>query len=96
MLRTAGFGTFFNTSTTNKTIQYVGFSFVDNTDQVQTGRFPGEDSLSIAEQMQQAVDTWEGGLRTTGGALDPTKSHWYLIDFIWEDRKWRMACKDKH
>jgi hypothetical protein len=96
MLRTAGFGTFFKTSISGKQIRYVGFSFVGNTDQVQTGRFPGEDCNSIAEQMQMAVDEWEGGLRATGGALDPKKSHWYLIDFIWQFGEWRLARKDEH
>jgi hypothetical protein len=96
MLRTAGFGTFFKTSISSKKISYVGFSFVDDTDQVQTGRFPGEDCNSIAEQMQLAVDEWEGGLRATGGALDPKKSHWYLIDFVWQFGEWRLARKDEH
>jgi hypothetical protein len=82
MLCTAGFGIFFQTSISGKKVSYVGFPFVDNTNQVQTGRFPGEDCDSIAEQMQLTVDEWEGGLRATGGALDPKKSHWYLIDFI--------------
>jgi hypothetical protein len=29
------------------------------------------------------MDTWEGGIRATGGALEPSKSHWYLLDFKW-------------
>jgi hypothetical protein len=96
MLRTAGFGTFFQKTISGKKVSYVGFSFVDDTNQVQTGCFPGEDCNSIAEQMQLAVNKWEGGLCATGGALDPKKLHWYLINFIWQFGKWRMARKDEH
>ena len=94
MLRAEGFGTFFHTAISGKTIKYVGFSFVDDTDQVQTGRYEGETSASIVDQMQQAVNMWEGGLSATGGALDPSKSHWYLIDFVWEHGEWRFARKE--
>ena len=44
--------------------------------------------------MQAAVDHWEGGLKATGGALVPSKSYWYLIDFIWTRDKWRYATQD--
>ena len=27
---------------------------------------------------------WEGGLRASGGALVPEKSHWYLLQFRWD------------
>ena len=35
-------------------------------------------------QMQASLDMWEGGLRASGGALVPEKSHWYLIKFLWD------------
>ena len=41
--------------------------------------------------MQQALNSWEEGLRLTGGALAPDKCCWYLIDFVWEDGCWRYA-----
>ena len=34
--------------------------------------------------MQASVNMWEGGLRASGGALVPSKSHWYLIKFLWD------------
>ena len=95
VLRSEGYGTFFKTAITGKDLKFVGFSFVDDTDQVQTGEYAGESSTSIVEKMQLAVDEWEGGITATGGALAPVKSHWYLIDFVWEEGKWRFARKDE-
>jgi hypothetical protein len=46
----------------------------------------------ITAALQQALDTWEGSIRATGGALDPGKSFWYMIDFIWDGKgNWRYA-----
>ncbi len=33
----------------------------------------------VALRMQQALDLSEGGIRATGSAIVPEKSHWYLI-----------------
>jgi hypothetical protein len=43
--------------------------------------------------MQASLDLWEGGIRATGGAIVPAKSHWYLIDFIWKLGDWRYATE---
>jgi hypothetical protein len=43
------------------------------------------------EGLQQAVDTWEGGLKVTGGALGPEKSYWYLVSFKWYGGRWIYA-----
>ena len=38
--------------------------------------------------MQAAIDDWEGGIRATGGAIVPAKSHWYLVSFDWSGSDW--------
>ena len=38
------------------------------------------------QRMQASLNMWEGGLRATGGAIVPDKSHWYLIKFLWDAR----------
>jgi hypothetical protein len=48
----------------------MGYSFVDDTDIIQSGQ-PGEPFQLLAKRMQADMDTWEGGLRATGGALEP-------------------------
>jgi hypothetical protein len=44
--------------------------------------------------MQAAMDTWEGGLRATGGSLDPEKSFWYLLRFCWRNGQWAYVSKE--
>jgi hypothetical protein len=43
--------------------------------------------------MQQALDLWEGGIRATGGVIVSVKSHWYLIDFKWQQGNWRYVTE---
>jgi hypothetical protein len=67
----------------------VCFAFVDDTDVVPRARdvsTPGEDVLP---EMQDVVNQWEGSVRATGGALVPSKSYWYLLDFLWKSGKWQ-------
>ena len=80
MMRTAGYGFQHWTSLSNDILQIVCFAFVDNADLPYTSDVDatGED---IMAEMQAVLDTWEGGIKATGGALVPNKSYWYLIDF---------------
>jgi len=48
-------------------------------------------SQNVNQGMQKSVDNWEGLLRTTGGALIPSKCFWYGIDFKWENNNWVYA-----
>jgi hypothetical protein len=89
MMSTAGHGFHILSAITATLLTMVCYAFVDDTDVVQSAcnvEQPGEE---VVPQMQRAVDRWEGGLRATGGALVPTKSHWYLIDFKWTGKIWR-------
>ena len=38
--------------------------------------------------MQEALDHWEAGLTATGGAIVPSKSFWYLVDYKWTHGTW--------
>jgi hypothetical protein len=52
-------------------------------------------TTNLVREMQQAVDTWEGGLRASGGALVPSKSYWFLMHFIFENNGWQYAKIDE-
>jgi hypothetical protein len=66
---------------------------VDDTDLIQSAVDPNDTEEMVVEKMQRALDTWEGALRATGGAIVPEKSFWYLIGFQWTEGKWKY--KDK-
>jgi hypothetical protein len=41
----------------------------------------------VLRQIQESLTAWEGGIHATGGAIEPLKSHWYLIDYHWVNGK---------
>jgi hypothetical protein len=93
MMKDEGFGFMYKTSIKGKQIHFVGYIFVDDTDIIQSGQ-PGETFQVMAMRMQAAMDTWEGGLRATGGALEPEKSFWYLIRFCWKNGQWAYVSNE--
>jgi hypothetical protein len=71
MLKDEGFRFMYKKSIEGKELHVVGYSFIEDTDNIQSGQ-PGEPFQVLATRIQEAMDKWEGGLRTTGGALE----HW--------------------
>ena len=76
-------------------MRLAGFLFVDDTDLLQSERLPGDTYFEVAEEAQRAVDMWEGGIRATGGAINPEKSYWYLISFKWSGGITKYATVDE-
>jgi hypothetical protein len=72
----------YKTSIEGKYLHFVGNSLIDDTDLIQSGK-SGEEMEVLACHMQSVMGTWEGGLRATGGALEPEKPLWYIISFQW-------------
>ncbi len=87
-LRTKGFGFKLISPISTQLASFVGCSSLDDTDQVQSD---GSSTEETASKLQEAVDCWEGGIKVTGGALGPNKSHWYLVYFIWSGGRWSYA-----
>ena len=40
----------------------------------------------MLESIQQALDLWAGGVKATGGAITPSKSFWWLLDYKWDSK----------
>ena len=41
--------------------------------------------------MQTVVQQWGDLMEVTGGALnnlDPSKSYWYMVEYVWKHGKW--------
>jgi hypothetical protein len=89
MMSTAGHGFHIISAITATLVTMVCYAFVDDTDVVQSACNVIQPGEEVVPQMQSSVDRWEGGLRATGGALVPAKSHWYLIDFKWTGKLWK-------
>jgi hypothetical protein len=94
-MRTAGHGLHILSAISGILILFVCYAFVDDTDVVHASPSPDSPGEDVLADMQTVVDRWEGGLRATGGALVPSKSHWYLIDFVWTGNKWRYRTIDE-
>jgi hypothetical protein len=94
MLKTAGFGFRVHTVISRDEFSFVCYTFIDNSDVVHSylDFNISDDIANLVAEMQQAVDTWEGGLQASGGALVPTKNSWFLIHFVFERNCWRYAC----
>ena len=50
----------------------------------------GEALEQLFQRAQKGLDLWESLLRTTGGALEPTKSDWVTIKHEWKDGNSRL------
>ena len=92
MVRAAGGGAVFRTAIALSCLKFIGFSFVDDADIIQTDEdveTPGE--LLIPE-IQKAVDLYNGGLHSSGGALKMDKCEWRLVD--WEETPlgWKLRA----
>ena len=61
----------------------AGYSFVDDTDQIEfTEEMIWE---KVLENAQASLELWECLLRTTGGALEPTKTDWVKVVYEWKN-----------
>lgn len=88
LVRNHGLGTHLQSAISNTTTHFIGFGFVDDVDLVATTNTKQLNSNDTISLLQQTVDLWELGLRTSGGALSAAKSRWTLIDFKWDNGSW--------
>ena len=82
ILKEDGFGTFFKKAISQNLIRIVGYAFVNDTDLIQRAQ-SGQTFIDINQEMQEAMDLWEGLIKNTGGALATDKCRWWGIDFVW-------------
>lgn len=62
--------------------------WVDDTDLLQTLN-NNSSAQEVINKLQQLLNTWEGILAATSGAIVPEKTFWYQIDFAWQGGDWR-------
>ena len=81
MMRTQGYGVSLKSPLSLETTEFMGCSFVHDTDLFQTATTKSTPLSQCQQSMQAFIDAWSGGLRATGGALVPSKSWIYPIEF---------------
>jgi len=72
------------------------FCFVDDTHLIEAASSPKLRGEFLVYQVQKALSLWSECIRTTGGAINPVKSFWWLIDFQWDEKngKWNFRRND--
>ena len=79
----------FKASISRDHIKFIRYSFMDNTDLIQTGPTLHSMAADTMPLMQAVLNLWNQGLSATDGILVPEKSFWYSIDFKWKSGKWQ-------
>jgi hypothetical protein len=105
MLRSEGCGLHLLSSISKEPLHFVGYAYVDDTDLVSLKSLTQSESTTFND-IQFSVDAWSGALNTSGGALVPSKCHWYLVSFQWRNglpvyktpnqMRFRLTVKDTH
>ena len=93
IMRYKGFGTSINSPISNEKLKMAGFSSVDDTDQCKM-TMKNKDWHNQLQSTQKSLDLWESLLRTTGGAIEPTKSDWTKLKYIWVGGKAKLDIAD--
>ena len=87
MLRAAGNGAKFVSPMSLENTHLVGFAFVDDTDLISLNMDDDEVTWeNIGQDMQDAINRWEGGLKSTGGAIVPEKSWVFPLEFKFDEK----------
>jgi hypothetical protein len=84
-MKRAGHGVQLLSPISNLALWIVCFAFVDNADTVQPAQTVEPTGEDVIQQLQPTVDCWEGLLQASGVTIDPSKSWWVLVDFVWDD-----------
>ena len=92
MMESAGYGFECLAAVSFTLVTAQCFSFIDDTDAIEAAKSVLQSGEDIFPQIQQAAKLWSGGIRATGGAINPDKSFWYFLDFEFDQAhgKWKF------
>ncbi|CAJ1968496.1 unnamed protein product [Cylindrotheca closterium] len=95
MMEAMGYGFECLSALESKLVTAQCFCFVDDTNVIEAGNTVHHSGEAICASVQDAATLWAGGIRAIGGAINPEKSFWWLIDFEWDSRtgKWKFRGK---
>ena len=92
MMFSKGFGFDFFSAISWASLLVNAFAFVDDTDVCQAASSVLASGEDIVPSIQEALTWWTEAVRLSGGAISPSKSFWWLIDFKWDPLQgvWRF------
>ena len=83
ILRNRKYGVHVYSPITKEEMEMAGYSFVDDTDQIELNE--ETEWENVLENAQGSLELWECLLRTTGGAIEPTKTDWVKVLYEWKN-----------
>ena len=87
-LRSLGCGVAYRCSLSGDKIKYVACAFVDDATHFQNS--PTNDVDDVIQRAQANHTILERMIQATSGAVNPSKTFWWLIDFQWSHGIWRL------
>ncbi|CAJ1960231.1 unnamed protein product, partial [Cylindrotheca closterium] len=96
MMVAMGFGFECLTAINSHLVTAQCFCFVDDTDVIEAGASVNHSGKGICPSIQAAASMWAEGISATGGAINPDKSFWWLIDFAWDGREGQWTFRKKN
>ena len=94
ILRERGSGVKITAPLSKEELKMAGYSFVDDTDQIEMNN---EEMVrdNVLSNAQAGLELWECLLRTTGGAIEPSKTDWVRILYEWKNGIAKLAKADQ-
>ena len=65
------------------------FMFINDDQLNQTEKDNTQPGEEVVPEAQRGLDSWVGYLSCAGGTINPEKSYWYLVDYLWTGTQWR-------
>ena len=87
IMKAKGYGTHISAPITKEQLHMAAFSFVDDTDQIEINNSVHHPWNHLVHRTQSSLSLWESLLRTTGGAIEPSKSDWTRLEYLWKQGK---------
>ena len=87
-MRKRGFGALTRACLSLMTLFMVCFMWVDDQQYNQMAKTVLEAGELLVQITKAGLAYWVGFLQATGGAINPDKSYWYLLDYKWTGSRW--------
>ena len=95
MCKETGHGIEIATTITKMFLSLKGFAFVDNSDLAQAAADQDTIGEEMIDEFEDFMRRWEGGIRTSGGAICPNKTKGFLFNYIWRGNKFIYRSIDE-